>query len=79
MSLKLFLTLALYEGGWSTPRPGRITTGNNSSTSYTGACVSATAGLDGYGEDKISRLRGFEPQTVQYIASCYTGYSIPAP
>ena len=46
-------------------------------THYTGGRVGPRAGLDGYG--KCSPTPGFDPRTVQPVASSYTDCAIPAP
>jgi hypothetical protein len=72
----LSLTLALDEGGWSTPRPGRFTPGKE--TRYP-----LYRRLDG-SQGRFGRVRktspplGFDPRTVQPVASRYTDYAIPA-
>ena len=43
---------------------------------HTGGWVSPWAGLDGCG--KCRPPVGFDPQTIQSIASCDTDYAIPA-
>jgi hypothetical protein len=43
---------------------------------YTGVCVGSRERLDGFGEDKyLLFLRGFEPWTLQPVASYYTVYA----
>jgi hypothetical protein len=46
-----------------------------SGTHYTGGWVGFGAGLDGCGK---SRPTGFDPRTVQPVASRYMGYATPA-
>ena len=67
---------ALVEGRWSTPRPGRFTPGKDPGTHCTGGWVGPRAGLDGCG--KILPPPGFDPRTVQPVASHYTDWAIPA-
>ena len=68
-SSTLSLTSVLDGGGWSTPRSGRINSGNDLVGS----------------QDRPGRLRkispppGFDPRTVQPVASRYTEYAITAP
>ena len=68
------LTSAL--GGWSTPRPGRFTPGNQ--TRY------PLYRRLGGSQDPSGRVRsislplGLDPQTFQTVASCYTDYAVPA-
>jgi hypothetical protein len=59
------------------PRHRRFTPGKRPGTHCTGGWVSPMAGLDGCGKCRPSL--GFDPQTIQPIASCYTDYAIPAP
>jgi hypothetical protein len=53
-------------GLWSTPRPGPFTPGKD----YTGGWVGPRAGLDRYGKSRPTQ--GFDPPTVQPVASRYT-------
>ena len=71
----LSLTSALVGGGWLTPRPGRFTHGKE--TRYPlyrrlggPQCRSGRVW-------KISPPLGFDPRTVQPVASSYTEYAIP--
>jgi len=58
-------------GGWLRPRPSRFTIGN---------CVGGWVGTrESERVRKISPLPGFEPRTVQHIASRHTDWDIPAP
>jgi hypothetical protein len=52
---------------WPLARPG---------THYMGGWLGRTAGLDGYG--KFRSPPGFDPRTVQPVASRYTDCAIPA-
>jgi hypothetical protein len=69
-SSTLSLTLALDEGGWSTPRPGRFTPGKE--TRY--PLYRRLGGPQGRSGRvrKISPPSGFDPRTVQLVASRYT-------
>jgi len=71
----LSLTSALDVGGWSTPRPGRLTPGNK-----TGYPVYRRLGGP-HGRSgrvrKISPPQGFDTRTVQPVASRYTNWAIP--
>ena len=71
------LTLALDGAGWSTPRPGRFNPGKE--TWY--PLYGRLGGLQGRSERvrNISPLPGFDPRTVQPVASSYTDWAIPAP
>ena len=62
-------TSALDVGGWSTPLPGRFTPGERPGTHCTGGWVGPRAGLDGCGDSRPTP--GFDPQTVQPVASRY--------
>jgi hypothetical protein len=75
-SSTLSLTLALDEGGWSTPRTGRFTPGKE--TRY--PLYRRLGGPQGRSGRvrKISPTPGFDPRTVQPVASNYTDYAIPA-
>jgi hypothetical protein len=70
------LTLALDEGGWSTPRAGRFTPGKETRYPF----YRRLGGPQGrFGRlRKISPPLGFDPRTVQPVASRYTDYAIPA-
>ena len=61
------------EGGWSMPLPGRFTPGNEPGTNRIGG-----GGASEMCVWKISSLQGFDPRTVQPVASRYTDYAIPA-
>ena len=63
-------TSALDGGGLSTPRPGRFTLGEITGTHFIGGWVGPRAGLDGYGKSRSPP--GFDPRTVQPLASGYT-------
>ena len=63
-------TSALDEGGWSTPRSGRFTPVERPGTHCIGGWVGLRAGLDGCGKSRP--LLGFDPRTVQPVASRYT-------
>jgi hypothetical protein len=64
------LTLALEGGGWSAPRPGRFTPQERAGTHCTGGWVGPRAGLELC--EKSHPPLGFNPQTVQPVASRYT-------
>jgi hypothetical protein len=75
-SSTLSLTSALGEGGWSTPRPGRFTSGKV--TRY--PLYRKLGGPQGRSGRlrKISPPPGFDPRTVQPVASSYTDWAIRA-
>jgi hypothetical protein len=56
--------------------PAALPLGKRPSTHCIGGWVGPRAGLDGL--RKISPPPGFDPWTVQPLASCYTDYAIPA-
>jgi hypothetical protein len=75
-SSTLSLTLALDEGGWSTPRPDRFTPGKETRyPSY--RRLGGPQGQSGKVR-KISPPLGFDPRTFQPVASRYTDYAIYA-
>ena len=74
-SSTLSLTSALDGGGWSTPRPGRFTPKKDPVGSY--RRLGGPQGQSG-GVRKISPPPGFDPRTIQPVASCYTDCAIPA-
>ena len=55
--------------------PAALPLGNSPVTNCTGGWVDLGAGLDGA---EGLALIGFDPRTVQPVASRYTGYDIPA-
>ena len=65
----LSLTLALDEDAWSTPRPGRFTPGRDPYPSY--RRLGGPHGRSGQVRN-ISPPPGFDPRTVQPVASRYT-------
>ena len=67
------LTWALDGGGWSTPPPSHCTPGKDTLYGMLGGphCQSEQVW-------KILPPPGFDPWTVQPIASCYIDYTIPA-
>jgi rRNA maturation protein Nop10 len=67
-------TSALDGGGWSTPRPGRFTPGKDPLPMY--MRLGGPQGRCGRVR-KISRPPGFDPRTVQSLASRYTDLSYP--
>ena len=67
-SSTLSLTSALDGGGWSTPRPGRFTLGK---TRYPLHRRLGGPQVRSGGVRKISPLSGFDPRTVQPVASRY--------
>jgi len=62
--------------GCSTPRPGSLTLGKEIVTHFTESWVGPRAGLGGCG--KSHSLHGFNPRTVQPVASRYTDRATPA-
>ena len=74
-SSTLSLTPALDVGGWSMPRPGSFTSWKQ--TSY--PLYRRLCGPQGRDEPMmiISPPQGFDPQTVQLVASRYTDWAIP--
>ena len=70
----LSLTAALDWGRWSTPRPGRFPPGKTRYPLY--GRLGGPQGQSG-GVRKISRPPGFDPRTVQSVASRYTDCAIP--
>jgi hypothetical protein len=75
-SSTLSSTSALSVGGWSTPRPGRITPWEE--TRY--PLYRRLGGPQGRSGRvrKTSPSPGFDPRTVQPVASRYTDWAIPA-
>ena len=71
-SSTLSLTSALEGGGWSTLRPGRFTPRKDLVP-----IVGPRVGLDGCGKSSPPPP-GFDPRTVQPVASRYTERDIPA-
>ena len=69
------MTSALDGGGWSTPRPGRFTRGKTRYPLY--RRLGRPQGRSGLVR-KISPTPGFDPRTVQPVASRYTDWAIPA-
>ena len=63
-------TSALDGGWWSAARPGRFTPREGPGTHCIGSRKGPRAGLDGYGKSRLSP--GFDPRTVQPVASRYT-------
>jgi hypothetical protein len=61
------LISVLDEGGWSAPRPGHLSPGKRPGTHCTANWVGPRAGINVCG--KISPLPGFDPLTVQPVAS----------
>ena len=57
-------------GGWPTPRPDRFTPGETPGTHCIGDWMDPRAGLDGCGKSRPPP--GFDPRTVQSVASRYT-------
>ena len=62
--------------GGSAPRPCRFTPRERPGTPCTGGWVGPRTGLDGCGKSRPPP--GFDPRTVQPVASRYTGWAIPA-
>ena len=69
-SSTLILTSALDWGEWSTPPPGGSAPRERPGIHCTGGWVGPRAGLDGCGKFRPSP--GFDPRTVQLVASRYT-------
>jgi hypothetical protein len=71
-----FFNLGARWGGWSTPRPGRLTSGKE--TRY--PLYRRLGGLQRLSGRvrKISFPPGFDPRTVQPVANSYIEYAIPA-
>ena len=69
-SSTLSLTSALDGGWWSKPHPGRVPYGKRPGTRCTGGWVAPKAGMVECG--KTRPPPGFDPQTVQSLASRYT-------
>jgi hypothetical protein len=67
------LTSALDGGGWSKPLPVRFTPRKEPGTHCTGGWVGPRVGLDGT-ENLVPP--GFDPRTVQPVASRYTDQDI---
>jgi hypothetical protein len=57
--------------------PAALTPGKRPGTHCIGAWVDPRAGLDGCGKSRPPP--GFDPRTVQPVASRYTDWAIPAP
>jgi hypothetical protein len=72
-SSTLSLTSALDEVGCQRHAPAALPQGKRTGTHCTGSCVDPRAGLDGCGN---LAPPGFDPQTVQPVASRYTDYAI---
>ena len=70
-------TSVLYGGGWSMPRPIRFTPRERPSTHHIGGWLGPGAGLDWCGKSRPPP--GFDPRTIQSVASCYTNYAILPP
>jgi hypothetical protein len=74
----LSLTSALDASGWLTPRPGRFTPANKPGTNCIGGWrLGGPQGRSGR-KRKITPQPGFDPLTVQPVASRYTDRAIPA-
>jgi hypothetical protein len=63
-------------GGWSTPHPDRFTPRERPGTHSIGGRVGLRGGLDRCGKSRPPP--GFDPRTVQPVASRYTDDAIPA-
>ena len=72
----LSLTLALDEGGWSTSCPGHFTPWKETRYPFYRR-LGGPQGRSGQVQ-KISPPPGFDPRTVQRVASHYTDWAIPA-
>ena len=75
-SFTLSLTSVLDDGGWSTPRRGRFTPGNETRYPFYKRLGGPQARSGGV--RKISPALGFDPRTVQPVARRYTDNAIPA-
>ena len=75
-SSTLFLTLAVDWGRWSTPHPSCFTLGKTQYLLYRRLGGSQSRSRQVW---KISPPKGFDPRTVQPVASRNTNYAIPAP
>ena len=73
-SSTLSFTSAQDGGAWSTPSPGRFTSGRPATHCR---WLGGPQGRSGWVR-KISHPPGFDPRTVQSVASRYTDYAIPA-
>ena len=67
-------TSAVAGYGWSTPRPDRFTPGERAGTHRIVGWVGPRAGLDGCGKSRLPP--GFDPRTVQHVASRYTVWRV---
>ena len=79
VEVSLYSLTSTLDGGWvvnATPRSGRLTPGKRRDTQ----CRGGGDGLQGRTGRlrKISPPTGFDPRTVQHVASCYTACAIPA-
>ena len=72
----LSVNLALDRGGWSKPSPGRFTPGRETRYPWYRR-LGGPQGRSGRVR-KISSIPGFDPRTVQSVASHYTNWVIPA-
>ena len=68
--LNSFLNLGVRWGRFSTPRPGRFTPGTDPVPTVIGGYVGPRTGLEGCGKSR--HPPGFDPRTVQPVASRYT-------
>jgi hypothetical protein len=75
-NLYSFFNLGAREGGWSTPRPGRLTPRKDPVP--INRRLGGPQGRSGWVR-KISPPPGFDPRTVQPVASRYTDCAIPTP
>ena len=74
-SFTVSVTSTLEEDGWSTPRPGRFNPEKDLLPIY--SRLGGPHGRSGWVR-KISPLPGFDPWTVQHVASRYTCYAVQA-
>jgi len=76
VELYSFFNLDTRWGGWSAPYPGHFTPRKETSYSF----YRRLGGPEGWLGHlwQISLLLGFDPQTVQPVASLYTGHAILA-
>ena len=75
-SSTLSLTSVSDVGGWSTPRPGRFTTGKK--TRYTSYRRLGEPQSRFGGERKTSPTPGFDPRKAKPVESRYSDHAIPA-
>jgi hypothetical protein len=72
-SSTLSLTSTLDESGWSTSRPGRFTAGKVTRYPLYRRLGGVWTGMENLAPP------GFDPRTLQPVASRYTDYAVPVP